>query len=177
MLSPRQLPPPGHDSEPLAGYLPVRAVTRGMFWLVRAIPAGDTQAGMDAAIGPLKQIRMYPLEDPGRGAGQRFIDASGTVWDGIPRMDASFYAVLAQMVSEEPVLARDLAVMNMLRSLGIEPGQDFSPPPEVAAILDDAAAEAKAFLINQLVTATVPFYDGGHWFLPDATGLKTEFSY
>ena len=169
--------PPGYDDEPPPGYLPVWPLTRGAFWLMRAIPAGSSQADLDAAIALLKKIRMRPLAPAGSPGPQRFVDASGKLWDGIPRMDASFYGILAQMVNEEPVLARDLAMMNVLRSVGIRPGQDFSPPPEAAAILGDAATEAKAFLINQLITATEPFYNGSQWFLPDSTGLKTEFSY
>src|SRR5262249_23366455 len=108
---------------------------------------------------------------------QRYIDASGKLWEGVPRMDESFYAVLAKMVNEEPVNARDLAVMNMLRSVGIEKGKPFAPDPANQSTLRRAAAEAKAYMVNRLGRALKPFTDAGSWSLPDASGMESQFSY
>jgi hypothetical protein len=77
---------------------------------LRTIPKSDSQADQNAAIALLKKIRMYPLSKTGNPPAQRFIDVSGKLWDGYPRIDASFYPVLAKMVNEEPVLPRDLAI-------------------------------------------------------------------
>src|SRR5262249_52615035 len=124
-----------------------------------------------------KKLRVYPLSKASNPPEQRFIDASGKVWDGIPRMDESFYAVLAKTVNEEPVIPRDLAVMNMLRSLGIEKGKEFKPDAATNAIFKGAIAEAKAFFQNLERASFTPYWDDAKWGLPDTAGIKTEFTY
>src|SRR5262249_2432854 len=151
--------------------------TYGGFWLMRTIPAGSTQADLDAAIALLKKVRVYPLSQAANPPEQRYIDASGKLWEGVPRMDESFYAVLAKMVNEEPVNARDLGVMNMPRWVGIEKGKPFAPDPANQSTLRRAAAEAKAYMVNQLSRALKPFTDAGSWSLPDASGMESQFSY
>ena len=169
--------PPDYQGNTPDGYIPLRQQTYGGFWLMRTIAKSRAQADEDAAIALLKKLRVYPLSKAGNPPEQRFIDASGKVWDGIPRMDESFYAVLAKMVDEEPVNPRDLAMMGMLSSLGIEKGKEFKPDATTNAIFKSAIAEAKAY-VQDLQRATLqPYWQGIQWGLPDATGLKTEFSY
>ncbi|HXX01159.1 MAG TPA: DUF1214 domain-containing protein [Candidatus Acidoferrales bacterium] len=172
------LPPDYKDPLP-AGCLPVRQQTYGGFWLMRTIPKSAAQADVDSAISLIKKFRMHALSQSNDPPEQRFIDASGKLWDGVPHMDESFYAVLAKVVNEEPVLERDLAVMNMLRSVGIEKGKGFNPDAATSAILRDAVKEAQAWFVNRLrlTAASTPYWEGGRWSLPDATGMKTQFSY
>jgi hypothetical protein len=169
--------PPDVSGDVPAGYFPVRQQTYGGFWLLRTIPKSSSQADKDVAIALLKKIRIYPLSKAGNPPEQRFIDASGKLWDGIPRMDESFYAVLAKMVNEEPVIPRDLAMMNMLRSIGIEKGKEFKPDAATIATLKNAIREAHAYINYLQSEAVVPYWQGEHWALPDSAGLKTEFSY
>src|SRR5262249_48699530 len=75
------------------------------------------------------------------------------------------------------VLTKDLALMNMLRSIGIEKGKEYNPGIVSKEILQKALAEIKATFINQFNEQLIPFWEGRHWALPDASGVKTEFSY
>ena len=140
--------PPDYQGNAPEGYIPLRQQTYGGFWLTRTIAKSRAQPDEDAAIALLKKLRVYPLSKAGNPPEQRFIDASGKVWDGIPRMDESFYAVLAKMVNEEPVNPRDLAMMGMLAALGIEKGKEFKPDAATNAIFKGAIGEAKAYLQN-----------------------------
>lgn len=169
--------PPDYQGNVPEGYIAVRQQTYGGFWLMRTIAKSRAQPDEDAAVALLKKLRVYPQSKAGSPPEQRFIDASGKVWDGIPRMDESFYAVLAKMVNEEPVIPRDLAMMNMLLSLGIEKGKEFKPDATMNAIFRGAIAEAKAFFQNLQRASLQPYWDRAQWGLPDATGIKTEFSY
>jgi hypothetical protein len=169
--------PPDYKGDVPANYIPVRQLTYSGFWLMRTIPNSEAQADVDNAIALIKKFRMYPLSEASNPPKQGFVDASGKHWEGIPRMDESFYAVLSKMVNEEPVLERDLAVMNMLRSVGIEKGKEFKPDAATTAILREGIKEAKAFMVNQLRIAMTPYWDNAHWSLPDASGVKTQFSY
>jgi hypothetical protein len=108
---------------------------------------------------------------------QRFLDVAGKPWNGIPRMDESFYAVLAKMVNEEPVLPRDLAIMNMLTTIGIEKGKAFMPDSVMTAMLRRSANEAKAYFQHLQEESLRPYWEGAAWALPDVSGMKTEFTY
>ena len=169
--------PPDYQGTVPTGYIPLRQQTYGGFWLMRTIANSRAQADEDAAIALLKKLRVYPLSKANSTPEQRFIDASGKVWDGIPRMDESFYAVLAKMVNEEPVIPRDLAMMDMLRSIGIEKGKEFKPDAATNAIFKGAIGEAKAYVQNLQLATLRPYWDGAQWGLPDTTGIQTEFSY
>jgi hypothetical protein len=110
---------------------------------MRTIAKSRDKADEDAAIALLKKLRVYPLSQAANPPEQKFIDASGKLWNGIPVMDESFYTVLSEMINAEPVLPRDLAMMGMLSSLGIEKGKDFKPDAATNTIFNGAAAEAK----------------------------------
>lgn len=169
--------PPDFKGDVPAGYIPVRSATFGGFWLMRTIANSSAQADQDAAITLLKKIRMYPLSKATSPPEQRFVDASGKLWNGIPRMDASFYTVLAKMVSEEPVLPRDLAMMNILSTIGIEKGKEFKPNAALTATFKKTAAEAKAYFQHLQDMSLKPYWAGANWALPDLSGVKTEFTY
>jgi hypothetical protein len=127
--------PPDFKGDPPAGYIVVRSQTYNGYALFRVIPKTSSDEHVAGAISLLKQLRLYPLSKAGAPPEQRFIDMAGRMFDGIARMDESFYTSLAKMVNEEPVLAQDRAMMGMLRELGLEKGKSFSP---------DAAAQAVA---------------------------------
>jgi len=171
------LVPADYSGKVPAGYFPVHVQTVDGFWLMRTIPKSGSPEDQASAVALLKKIRQYPLSKAANPPEQRFVDASGKVWNGIPRMDESFYAVLAKMVNEEPVLPRDLAMMNMLRSIGIEKGKDFTPDAATTPLLTNAAQEAKAWFIDRIQNQLQPFWEGEHWCLPDTSGIKTMFSY
>ncbi|HEY4090499.1 MAG TPA: DUF1214 domain-containing protein [Luteibacter sp.] len=169
--------PPDVDVETPAGYIPVRSSTFGGFWLMRTIAQSASTSDQDAAVALLKKIRMYPLAQNNHPPEQRFVDASGKAWNGIPRMDQTFYATLAKMISEEPVNPRDLAMMNILAYVGIEKGKLFCPDEGLNTTLGEAAADAKAYLQRLQRQSLKPYWEGAHWALPDLSGVKTEFSY
>jgi hypothetical protein len=68
----------------------------------------------------------------------------------------------------EPWLTRDKAMIDQLKSIGIEKGKTFSPDAATQDILKRGVAEANAWLVNNYETHYFPppFYPGGHWFLP-----------
>lgn len=169
--------PPGYKGRIPGGFFPISCETFGGFWLMRTIPKSNSPSDQEIAVNLIKKIRVYPLAKSASPPDQRYIDASGKLWNGIPKMDEGFYRVLSDMVNEEPVLTKDLAVMNMLRTLGIEKGRSYNADAVPKEILKKAIDEAKAVFVNQLDGQLIPFWKGEQWALPDATGVKTEFSY
>src|SRR5262249_1252915 len=103
---------------------------------------------------------------------------AGKLFDGIARFDGSFYASLAQMINEEPVLARDRAMMGLLLPLGIEKGKEFKPDAATQRILAISARDAHAWLMNGLLTYKTPQWTDSSWALPAApVSFETAFTF
>jgi hypothetical protein len=83
-----------------------------------------------------------------------------------------FFESLNRIVQAEPWLERDKAMIDQLKSLGIEKGKLFDPDPKVQDVLNDAAGEAHAWLVARYEASfSSPFYEGGHWALPGSREL------
>jgi hypothetical protein len=170
--------PPDFKGDPPAGYIVVRSQTYNGYALFRAIPKTSSDEDVAGAIALVKQLRVYPLSKAGAPPEQRFIDMAGRMFDGIARMDESFYTSLAKMVNEEPVLAQDRAMMGMLRELGLEKGKSFTPDASAQAGLKQGIREAHAWLKDRLLTYGTPYWPDSRWDIPaPPMAIETAFSF
>jgi hypothetical protein len=72
-----------------------------------------------------------------------------------------------RIVQTEPWLERDKAMIDTLRSLGIEKGKPFSPDEQTIRVLSGSMAEARAWIDAQMVAGYSNTYnEGTHWALP-----------
>ena len=83
---------------------------------------------------------------------------------GLP-YDLRFYQALDRIVQAEPWLERDKAMIDPLKTIGIERGKPFGPDARTKAILEDAIQEAHAWLDAKVDTLS-PFYEDRRWFFP-----------
>ena len=170
--------PPDFKGDPPAGYIVVRAPTYNGFSLLRVIPKSLSEADVNNAIALIKKLRLYPLANADHPSEERFVDMAGKLFDGIVRFDESFYASLAQMINEEPVLAQDRAMMGLLLPLGIEKGKEFKPDASVQRVLATSARDAHAWMMNGLLTYGAPPFPPSRWTGPAApTAAETAFSF
>ena len=169
---------PDFKGHPPPGYFAVRSDTRNGYAAFRAIPKTRSDEDTVKALALIRQIRLYPLTQDANSTATRYIDVAGKLFDGIVRMDDTFFDSLARMLNEEPTQTRDLAAMGQLRSLGIEKGSGFKPDSSARAILKKAAAEAQKVLMDA-VTSVVPYWPDSRWGLPGyaITGAQTAFTY
>jgi hypothetical protein len=101
-----------------------------------------------------------------------------TIWDAFAPFDERFYASLARMVHEEPVQPRDVGMIGMLRTLGIEKGQAFAPDESTRPALHAAAQEAHAWLMDRLVTSGERYWPDRTWDVPvPPIGPKSGFTW
>jgi hypothetical protein len=86
------------------------------------------------------------------------------MFDSTIRYDASFYQNLDRVVQSEPWLQRDRAMIDPLRTIGIEKGKPFTPDQATQEILNASAREAHA-LLSQRYDAGFPVINTGiRWF-------------
>ncbi len=170
------LPPDFKGSIP-DGYIPVHFKTYNGYSILRAIPVTSSPQDVAKAIDLVKKIRMYPLAQAANPPGQRYIDMNGKLFDAVARFDVTFYEGLARIINDEPVQPQDLAMMNMLKSIGIEKGKPFNPDTATKEILSKAIKEAQAGFI-QTNRSFEPFYEGKQWSIPaPKTAHSTKFSF
>ena len=69
--------------------------------------------------------------------------------------------MLDRFIQREPWLERDKAMIGALKTIGIEKGKPFVPDAKTKAILEDAAAEAHAYLDSLYKTMLSPPFNEG----------------
>src|SRR4030095_11244143 len=114
--------------------------------LLRSILQTGGDSGVAKAVAYARRIKLYPLSQAANPPETKFIDASDVVFEANIPYDSRFFDSLNRMVQSEPWLTRDKAMIDPLKTIGIEKGKAFSPDTKTRAILDDAAKEAHAWL-------------------------------
>jgi hypothetical protein len=158
--------PPGYANPIPEGYIPLRSDTYGGYALVRSNlkSHGDADVAKSVAYG--KRAKLYPLSQAADPPPTVFVDAADTVFDSTIQYDHRFFHNLDRIIQNEPWIPRDRAMIDQLKSVGIEKGKPFNPNATTNAALDAAAQEAKALLAQRYDAGFPPFYEGTHWTLP-----------
>lgn len=155
-----------------AGYLPMRSSTYQSYALLRSILKSGSDADVASAVAYGKRIRVYPLSQAARPPETKFVDVLDVVFDSTIPYDMRFFQSLNRIVQYEPWLTRDKAMIDPLKSIGIEKGKPFNPDATMQDSLKRAAAEAHAWLDASYEKVFVPpFNEGIQWALPASQEL------
>ncbi len=174
--------PPDYKDKPPAGYIPLQAFNYQGYALLRSILKSSSEADIAKAVAYGKQVKLYPLSQAAHPPATQFIDAIDVVYDANIPWDMRYFESLNRIVQTEPWLVRDKAMIDQLKSIGIEKGKPFNPDAKMQDALKAAALEAHAWLANKYETAYFPppYYEGGHFYVPVShdviEGLETFFA-
>lgn len=157
--------PPGYKDKVPAGYIAMPSDTYQGYALLRSVLKGGSEADIAKAVAYARRIKVYPLSQAADPPATKFVDASGVLFDATIVYDLRFFESLHQMIQAEPWLERDRAMIDPLKTLGIERGKAFAPDTDTQRILNDAIQEAKAWF-EAKYDALPPYYEGEHWFFP-----------
>jgi hypothetical protein len=158
--------PPGYDKYKVpAGYIAMPSDTYQGYALLRSVLKSGSDPDVAKAVAYSKRVKLYPLSQAANPPPTVFIDAADVVFDCSIRYDPSFFESLNQMVQAEPWLERDKAMIDQLKTIGIERGKPFQPDANTQQILNGAIQEAKAWLDARYDTLP-PYYEGERWFFP-----------
>lgn len=158
--------PPGYQGTIPDGYSILRPDTYAGYALVRSNLKSHSDADVAASIAYAKRVRFYPLSAATNPAETVFTDVKDVTFDSTIRYDASFYQSLNRVVQSEPWIERDRAMIDQLRTVGIEKGKPFNPDAKTQAILTAAIGEAKVLLEKRYDAGFPVFYPGTHWTMP-----------
>jgi hypothetical protein len=159
--------PPGYDLNRVpAGYVPMASNTYSGYALIRSVLKSGSETDVAAAVRYARRLRVYPLSAAAHPPATIFVDASGEEYDATIPYDFAFYKSLDTMIQAEPWLERDKAMIDPLKTIGIERSKSFHPDARTREILTIAVRDAKAWL-EYNYARPFPYYDGGaHWFFP-----------
>jgi hypothetical protein len=171
--------PPDYQGTAPSGYIVLPSGNYLGYALLRSILKSGGDADVKTAIAYGKRIKLYPLSQAANPPETVFIDAMGKLYDSTIPYDVRFFQSLDRFVQQEPWLVRDKAMIDQLKSIGIEKGKPFNPDEPMKKILNAAAREAHAWLDLRYQTMFSPYYEGRNWVFPIAPdvikGLQTQF--
>jgi hypothetical protein len=173
------MPPNYRGALPVGGYIPLHQKTNQGYFLLRPLIADTSEANLKKAEAFVKKIKIYPLADAANPPETRHVDTYGTPLNALPDFDGSYFEDLSKMIQEEIVLEQDLAIMGLLRAIGIGKGLDFAPDDDQLAVFDEAAKETLQYLIEQFHNVSnVKYYAERQWTTIAPPGrLETEYSW
>ena len=159
--------PPNYKGKPPAGYIVLPSDTYEGYALLRSLLKSGSDADLAKAVAYGKRIKVYPLSQAARPSETIFLDASDVVFDSAIPYSARFFQSLDRFVQREPWLTRDKAMIDVLKTIGIEKGKAFVADGARQDLLTEAAREAHAWLSNQYEALfDKPYAEGSRWTLP-----------
>ena len=158
--------PPEYKDKPPEGYIVVQSDTFCGYALFRSNLARHSDADIAKALAYGKRLKVYPLSQAANPPETKFTDAFGSDFDATIRFDASYFTNLDRIVQNEPWLTRDKAMIDQLRSIGIEKGKTFSPVEKTKGVLAAAAIEARDYIDALYDRGFPPFWTTARWAVP-----------
>jgi hypothetical protein len=157
--------PPGHKGDvPQGGYFVLQATSNNHNVMIRAIVQNDDK---DGAVQTARKAKVYPLSDSSNPKPNKFVSMSGKIVETRPPKGMEYWERLSAYVNNNPVQARDLFYMGMLKPLGIEKGKASKPDARQRRILEEAALMGDAM-------GRVMLFEGPDRFRQVGEGLGAE---
>jgi hypothetical protein len=167
--------PPGYKGTARQDTFVLHSDTYTGFALLRSNLASHADADVAKSVAYGKKIKVYKVAQAINPPATTFVDAADTMFDATIRYDASFYRNLDRVVQTEPWLQRDRAMIDQLRTLGIEKGKTYSPDAKTEELLNAAAREAHAVMERRYDEGFPIMNPGIRWF-PAATAEMAKAS-
>ncbi len=165
--------PPDYKNKAPDGYIALPSGTYAGYALLRSNFKTASDADIAKAVAYGMRVKFYPLSQAANPPVTKFVDAMDVLFDSTIPYSLRFFRTLDRFVQREPWLERDKAMIDQLKTIGIEKGRPFSPDTATQKILNDAAREAHAWLDLKYETVfTPPFNEGTHWALPALPGVS-----
>jgi len=128
-----------------------------------------------------KQIKVYPLSQADNPPKMKFVDVYGKNLEMTPKMEGSIYKHIHEMIDEEVVLDRDLAMMGLLARIGIKKGEAYKPDAKLQRMFEKAGPEALEYMIWAYHRSGINpwMWEGKKWssLVPEPGSRETEWSY
>jgi hypothetical protein len=158
--------PHNYDGTYPAGYIPVKLRTNNGWTILRPIIKDSSEENIKKVESIAKQMKIYPLSEAANPPPTKHVDTAGVLMNAIPPFDSSFFELLHQIIQQEVIDPKDMAMMGMLKNIGIEKGKPYQVDDKHKALLDSAVKEGREYMISRYHEGMIPFfYEGKQWSL------------
>ena len=168
------VPPDYKGYIPQSGYLVFPQKTYFGWTLMRPIVKDKEKDTLKKATDLVKKVKVYPFAEADNPKPTRYIDLTGKDIDGIVKFDPGFYRNLHEILAQEYLEDKDLAMMGMLEAMDITKGRPYKTDARRDKIFDDAAKDAHEYMVllyhgDDMIPR---YYEGKHWasILPPTVG-------
>lgn len=173
--------PPHYKQRVPDGYITLPSENYLGYALLRSILESGGEVDIAKAVAYGKRIKLYALSKAANPSATVFVDAINTVFDSTIPYDLRFFQSLDHIVQAEPWLERDKAMIDQLKSIGIEKGKPFNPDAAAQELLKESAHEARAWLdVRYESFFSAPYYQRSQWAVPASQevieGLESFFA-
>jgi hypothetical protein len=173
--------PPSYEGKMPGGYLPGHSTTFQSYALLRSILKSGRDTDIANAVAYGKRIKVYPLSQAAHPPETKLVDLLDIEFDATIPYDHRFFQSLNRVIQYEPWLTRDKAMIDTLKTVGIENGKPFNPDAATQDALKRAATEAREWLdVNYEKVFVPPFNEGIQWALPASQelvkGLESNYT-
>ncbi len=171
--------PEGYDGPLLPTSYTYQQRTNHGFAILRPIIADASPENLAKAAKFAQRIKVYPLAQADNPPANNYVDIYDKNVEQTPVLDAGVYAELHEIIQEEVIEEQNLAMMGLLRRIGIEKGKPFEPDDKAKEIYAAAAPEALTYMLEQYHRYLNPWmYPGTKWSVLSPPGtVETDFSY
>lgn len=159
--------PPDYKEKIPQGYIPMPSSTYTGFAILRSNLTDGSEKDIARAVAYGKKVKIYPYSQAANPPETKFVDLIDVDFSNVIPYDIHFFEMLDQFVQREPWLTRDMAMIDQLKSVGIEKGKSFNPDARTREILNAAINDAHTWIDKKYEMIFTPaFYEGTHWALP-----------
>ena len=158
--------PPGYKEKLPEGYAPLQSDSNSGYALIRSNLKSHAEADVAASIAYAKRVKLYPLSAAASPPETVFTDVKDVSFDSTIRYDLTFFDSLDRIIQNEPWIDRDRAMIDQLRTIGIEKGKPFAPTAAMQKTLAAAIGDAKEMLEHRYDAGFPPFWEKSRWTMP-----------
>ena len=158
--------PPSFNAKVPNGFEQLPSDTSTGYFLVRSNLKSHADADVQKSIAYAKRVKFYPLSQIGNPPATVFTDVKDATFDSTIKYDLSFFTLLDRVVQSEAWMDRDRAIIDQLRSLGIEKGKPFNPDENTKKALAAGIGDARDWLAAKYDAGFPAFFEGTHWTSP-----------
>lgn len=184
--------PAGYEGD-TQGYIVVEQPTDRGYISIRSLTETTSKADMKGHQEYVKNMKIYPL---GATPSTEYVALDGVQYDGHIKWDMSFWQSANHAIQQERIKQDEKGFYGMMKMIGIEKGQDFTPTAAQRAMFESAIIELKDEMkhdftyyapglwgeasqwtipVNQEMMSTNATYVDANW--NDYSGRGTTFTY
>ena len=113
-------------------------------------------------------INIYKLSQESNPPATTYLDATNKPYGGLPVYDYTFFQDINDVIQANPIRTQDKAMVGVLKSLGIEKGQDFNPTEKQKKAMQeglDLAYDYMTYLFTTPGKVIIPLWEGkNNWY-------------